>query len=71
MDKRSFSDKVADMWTSFLLTTRIRRIDFTMETVPSKGRCCEPAQLNIVAEYKWFWEKSNPSACSSSGCRCC
>ena len=58
-------NKISNLWLTFLLKTKIKKIDFRIETVSPEISfdCCGPMALCIVAEYKWFWEKSTASEC--------
>jgi hypothetical protein len=64
-------EKLNDLWLTFLLKFRIKKMDFCLEVVSTEGRegfeCCEPMALCITAEYKWFWEKSTPIECCENG----
>lgn len=57
-------DRLSDLLLSFLIITKIKKMDFYIETVPSEEvvgnvafECCAPNALRIVADYKWFWQK--------------
>ncbi len=59
-------NKLADLWLSFLLTSRLKRLDFQIKQEPSTNSCCGPVSLVIEASEKWFWEKK-----VSTSCDCC
>lgn len=56
-------DRLSDLLLSFLLTTKIKRIEFNVASVPSTKECCGPNMLQITADYKWFWEKKSSMGC--------
>lgn len=65
-------DKLPEFFYSVLISLKILRIDFYVETVPSEeivgsdaAECCGPMAIRMVAEPRWFWEKKNPTTMGS------
>jgi hypothetical protein len=56
-------DRLSDLLLSFLITTRIKRMEFIVASVPSTEECCSPNMLQISVDYKWFWQKKSSMGC--------
>lgn len=56
-------NRLSDLLLSFLLTTKIKRVEFVVASVPSTAECCGPNMLQISATYKWFWQKKSSLGC--------
>lgn len=56
-------NRLFDLLLSFLLTTKIKRVEFVESVVPSTEECCGPNMLQITLEVKWFWEKKSSLGC--------
>lgn len=59
-------DKIEDLWLTFLLVTRLKKLDCKVEVGPISGsECCESGGILLSLSYKWFWQKSSSPDCCS------